>query len=50
MTSYQRLPPRILQSLRQNRRARRKGGRVHKVTYPWITKGRKSIKRRRTRV
>ena len=32
-----------------NRRAKQKGGRVHKVTYPWTTKGRQYKRRRRRR-
>ena len=44
VTSYQPygVDPMILCSLRQ--RAKRKGGKVHKVTYPWMIKGRKRIK------
>ena len=49
MASYQPygVDPMILLSLK---RAIQKGGKVHKVTYPWMIKGRKRIKRRRTRV
>ena len=39
--------PMILRSLRQ--RAKQKGGKLHQVTYPWQSKGRKRIKRRRRR-
>ena len=49
VTSYQPygVDPMILRSLRQ--RAKQKGGKLHKVTYPWMIKGRKRIKRRRRR-
>ena len=53
LTSYHpyRLDPLMLRQLRKkaNRGAKQKGRRVHKVTYPWNTKGRK-YKRQRTRV
>lgn len=44
MPSYQ-TPSRMLRRVRQkaDKRAKQKGGRVHKVTYPWAMKGRKSI-------
>ena len=43
--------PLRLRQLRKkaNRRAKQKGGRVHKVTYPWTTKGRQYKRRRRRR-
>lgn len=49
MTSYQPygVDPVILRSLRQ--KAKQKEGKVHKVTYPSMIKGRKRIKRRRRR-
>ena len=51
MTSYKPygLDPLRLRQLRKkaNRRAKQKGGRVHKVTYPWTTKGRQYKRRRR---
>ena len=53
MSSYKPygVDPMILRSLRQraNIRAKQKGGKVHKVTYPWMVKGRKGIKKRRRR-
>ena len=47
VTSYQPygVDPMILRSVRQ--RAKQKGGKLHTVTYPWMIKGRKPIKRRR---
>ena len=39
--------PMILRSLRQ--RAKQRGGKLHKVTYPWMIIGRKPIKSRRKR-
>ena len=39
--------PMIRRSVRQ--RVKQKGGKLHTVTYPWMIKGRKPIKRRRKR-
>ena len=49
VTSYQPngVDPMILRSLRQ--RVKQKGGKLHKVTYPWMIKGQKPIKKRRKR-
>ena len=53
MTSYKPygVDPLRLRQLRKkaNRRAKQTGGRVHKVTYPWTTKGRQYKRRRRRR-
>ena len=53
MTSYKPygVDPWMLRQQRQraNRRAKQKGELVHKVTYPWNTKGRKYKRRRRRR-
>ena len=53
MTSYKHygVDPLRLRQLRKkaNRRAKQKGERVHKVTYPWTTKGRQYKRRRRRR-
>ena len=49
VTSYQPygVDPMIRRSVGQ--RAKQKGGKLHTVTYPWMIKGRKPIKRRRKR-
>ena len=49
MTSYKPygVEPSRLRQLRK--KAKQKGGRVYKVTYPWTTKGRQYKRRRRRR-